>query len=109
MDWERINEIRDDPLVEIFEDILISLMVVAGVAGLLFFVSGVWPPMVAIQSGSMEPGLVRGDLVFVVDEGKFTPDGMKAHHGIITKEVAENSSSSYEVFGKEGDVIVYYP
>lgn len=35
----------------------------AVVAATLFAVSGVWPPMVAVESGSMAPSLRTGDLV----------------------------------------------
>lgn len=44
-------------------DALSTVAVVVAVGAVLFAVSGVWPPMVAVESGSMQPTLERGDLV----------------------------------------------
>jgi len=86
------------------------LMDIAGSAGsvvlvgmLLFAVSGVWPPLVAIESASMEPHIDKGDLVFVMEEERFS--GENAKHGVVTARQA----SSYDRFQQPGDVIVYEP
>ena len=48
---------------------------VALVGALLFAATGIWPPMVAVESGSMEPTLERGDLVVVSEPPRYGPDG----------------------------------
>ena len=44
--------------------ILKDLFFIFLIGGILFGVSGAWPPLVAIESESMEPNLHQGDLVF---------------------------------------------
>jgi signal peptidase len=51
-----------------------SALTVAMVGLLLFAVSGVWPPLVAVESGSMQPNMEKGDLVFVMEEQRFAPE-----------------------------------
>ena len=46
--------------------ILKDLFFIFLIGGILFGVSGAWPPLVAIESESMEPNLHQGDLVFVL-------------------------------------------
>ncbi|WP_236035432.1 S26 family signal peptidase [Haloarcula rubra] len=70
---------------------------------LLFAVSGVWPPLVAIESPSMDPHIEKGDLVFVMEEERFA--GANAEHGVVTAARGER----YVRFSRPGDVIVYAP
>ncbi|QSG04365.1 S26 family signal peptidase [Halapricum desulfuricans] len=87
-------------------DLLSSVGIVVLIGALLFTASGVWPPMVAIESGSMEPKMERGDLVFVMEADRFPGDG--AHEsGVVTARAGQ--STGYEKFGGYGDVIVYEP
>jgi signal peptidase len=92
-------------------DALTSLAIVVGIGLLLFAASGVWPPMVAIESGSMEPNMERGDLVFLVDTDRFVPDGAIVADGVSTgvvpADVAERTGRTE--FGRPGDVIVFRP
>lgn len=81
-------------------DIIVILLIVAGIGIVLFGVSGTWPALVAVESGSMEPNLPTYSLVFVVDENRFG-DWM-------TQEEAQASDAS-KVFNEYGDVIVYQP
>lgn len=81
-------------------DILLILLIVAGIGLVLFGVSGTWPALVAVESGSMEPNLPTYSLVFVVDENRFG--------GWMTQEEAKASGSS-KIFNEYGDVIVYQP
>lgn len=89
--------------VSIARDIAISVGVVLLIGLILFAVSGVWPPLVAIESGSMEPNMHRGDLVFLVDHERFASD--EAIGGITPVAVADE----HEKFGEEGDVIIFFP
>jgi len=94
----------DSPgVIEYVTDVVGSAGAVLLVGLLLFAVSGVWPPLVAIESPSMDPHIQKGDLVFVMEEERFA--GPNAQHGIVTAE----KGSSYVRFQQPGDVIVYEP
>jgi len=94
------------------KDVGIAIGSVALVFLLTFAYSGNWPPMVVIESGSMEhddnplypePGYTHlgiidtGDLVVVKDSEKSE---------IVT--YLEGKKTGYEKYGDYGDVIVYY-
>ncbi|WP_162318450.1 S26 family signal peptidase [Haloarcula limicola] len=85
------------------KDVVGSAGAVLLVGLLLFSVSGVWPPLVAIESPSMDPHIQKGDLVFVMEEERFA--GPNATHGVVTYQRGE----SYVRFQRPGDVIVYAP
>ena len=95
----------DEPpqVVQYGMDIVGSAGAVILVGLLLFTVSGVWPPLVAIESPSMDPHIEKGDLVFVMDEERFA--GGNARHGVVTAADADG----YSKFQQPGDVIVYKP
>jgi len=92
-------------------DVVTSVVIVAGIGVLLFAASGVWPPMVAVESGSMEPNMERGDLVFIVDNDRFVPDGAVENAGeatgVVPADVAERHDRTK--FGGHGDVVVFTP
>ena len=88
-------------------DLVTSALAVLVVGAYLFAISGVWPPLVAVESGSMEPNMERNDLVFVMEEHRFAGDGAAASTGVVTAAVG--NSSGYVKFGNPGDVIVYTP
>ena len=82
----------------IVKDIISTLITVAVIIGVGIALTGTWPFMVAVQSGSMEPNLHIGDVVILVSPSK-------------TKIVTwvEGKQNGYMSFGDYGDVIVYYP
>ena len=82
-----------------------SVLVVVMVGLLLFAISGVWPPMVAVKSGSMEPHMHRGDLVFVMEEHRLAPKAAVEGTGVATYR--SSLDTGYRRFGDYGDVIVY--
>ncbi|MFC7075077.1 S26 family signal peptidase [Haloarcula halophila] len=86
-------------------DILSSVTAVVMVGLFLFAVSGLWPPLVAIESPSMEPNIETGDMVFVMAEDRFPTEN--ASHGVVT--AATGANTGYDRFGRGGDVIVYEP
>lgn len=88
-------------------DVLSSVSSVLFVVVMLFAVSGVWPPLVAIESGSMEPRMQPGDLVFVMDEARFQGDGAHGATGVVTAR--SGAEGGYTSFGGPGDVVVYAP
>jgi signal peptidase len=100
----RFRTARSGPLLFVRET-LYSVLGVLAVGLLLFAISGVWPPMVAVESGSMEPEMQRGDLIFVTEPERFTPD--YGQGGIVTVEVG--TEEGYRSFGGNGSVIIYDP
>ena len=92
-------------------DVTITIVSVSLLAVYLFAISGVWPPMVAIESGSMEPNVQVNDLAFVMDADRFQPsEGIRAdggNTGVVTAAVG--AETGYSQFGRNGDVIVFAP
>jgi len=72
--------------------VLITFMVLSKL------VFGLWTPMVAVESGSMEPHMQIGDIIFIKNADRVN---------IITYEEGENSS--YKSFENYGNVILYRP
>jgi signal peptidase len=104
--WLRWAWTVDHGPVMFVREMLSTMVLVAAVGALLFAISGVWPPMVAVKSGSMEPHMQKGDLVLVVEDGRFTPGGAGvAGTGVVPQRQA--AERGYTKFGDEGDVIVY--
>ena len=97
----------DHPWVRFVREVLSSAAVVLLVGLVLFGVSGVWPPLVAVESGSMEPHMSRGDLVFVMEAGRFVPEAAVSGTGVVTHRDGE--AVGYRTFGDYGDVIVFDP
>ncbi|PSP84397.1 S26 family signal peptidase [Halobacteriales archaeon QS_6_64_34] len=95
----------DEPprVVQYGMDIIGSAGAVILVGLLLFTVSGVWPPLVAIESASMDPHIEKGDLVFVMEEERFA--GANDEAGVVTAQAADG----YTKFQQPGDVIVFQP
>lgn len=91
--------------VAFVEDVLSTIGVVVAIGLVLFAVAGVWPPMVAVASGSMAPHLQTDDLVLVTDEHRFTGDGVHGHTGVVTHRSGERTG--YDTFHQPGNVIVY--
>lgn len=88
-------------------EMLSSVAIVLVIGLILFGVSGVWPPMVAVESGSMEPNMEVGDLVFVTEPGRFAPDAADNDVGVVTHEAG--ASADYRTFGSYGSVVIYRP
>jgi signal peptidase len=94
----------DGPLL-VVREVALSAGSVAVVGVLLFAISGIWPPMVAVESGSMEPHMHRGDLVFITDPGRFAPDAADDETGVVPFQRAREAGRWK--FGDHGSVIVY--
>lgn len=94
--------------VVVVRDIVSSVATVAAIGLILFAISGIWPPLVAVESGSMEPHMSKGDLVFIVDETRYAPQSSVDDTGVSTLQSARDANG-YWKFGNNGDVIVYKP
>jgi signal peptidase len=94
-------------LLEMGKDILIAFAIVGIVLALLFAYCGVWPPMVVVESGSMEHfddrsefGVIdTGDMVFV--------KSISGAEDVVT--YVDGSKSGYSTYGAYGDVVIYRP
>ena len=102
----RFRHDKDGALMWIRE-MAASVGVVLLVGLLLFGVSGIWPPMVAVESGSMEPNMKVGDLVFVTEPGRLAPDAADNDVGVVTHETGQ--AADYRTFGSHGSVVIYTP
>ncbi|QLD85840.1 S26 family signal peptidase [Natronomonas halophila] len=109
VDWLKWFWTTDRGWVIYLRDVTTSVTAVLVIGLLLFAISGIWPPMVAIESGSMEPHMERGDLVFVVDDDRFVPDNAPVHEGQSTGVLPADraAGTGYRKFGGYGDVIVF--
>ncbi|SFH70024.1 signal peptidase, endoplasmic reticulum-type [Halorubrum aquaticum] len=102
----RFRHDMNGPLMWLRE-MLSSVAVVLLIGLILFAVSGVWPPMVAVESPSMEPNMNTGDLVFVTEPGRLAPDVSDNDIGVVTHEAGEENG--YRTFGDHGSVVIYQP
>lgn len=84
--------------VELVKDILFVVIVVALFSGVSKAALGLWTPMMAIESGSMEPHISKGDIVVIQ-----SPDRVEI------RTFREGKKTGYTSFGGYGDVIVYRP
>ena len=103
----RAEESDDGGWLLFGRDLLVSISIVLLFGGYLFAISGVWPPMVAIESGSMEPNMERNDLVFVMDTDRFQPESATDETGVVVAH--DGADVGYSQFGNPGDVIVFAP
>lgn len=103
--WLRWFNETDRGVIVYVREALSSILAVLLVGALLFAVSGIWPPMVAVESGSMEPHMERGDLVFVMEEHRLASDRAYGDTGVVTHRIGQQTG--YTRFGAPGDVIVY--
>lgn len=62
-----------------------------------YLIFGMWTPMVAVESGSMEPHMNIGDIIFIQNIERTS---------VITKD---DASTDYVSFKDKGDVILYRP
>ncbi|WP_226482197.1 S26 family signal peptidase [Natrinema amylolyticum] len=97
----------DDWRVTACRDVATSLAIIAVLVLLLFGISGTWPSFVAVESGSMEPNVREGDLVFVVDDDRFAGGSAVAETGVVTLE--SGRASGHERFASPGDVVIFVP
>ncbi|THE65735.1 S26 family signal peptidase [Salinadaptatus halalkaliphilus] len=99
--------LTDNGSVALVRDVVTILVLVGVVGGLLFAISGTWPPLVAVESPSMEPNVGEGDLVFVVDDDRFVGDDPAGDTGVVPLE--NGAGGTHETFGQPGDVVIFEP
>ena len=97
----------DKTSVAMTRDFLLSVSIVIVIVMLLFATTGVWPPLVAVESDSMEDQIMTGDLVIIVEPDRFSNDAAVPNTGVVPAEYAEDVG--YERFDRYGDVIIFAP
>ncbi|RKD93732.1 S24/S26 family peptidase [Halopiger aswanensis] len=97
----------DEETIVLARDVVSSVAIVAVIGLLLFAVSGIWPPLVAVESESMVPNMQKGDLIFITDSDRFVGDNPVEGTGVVTLERAQETG--YEKFNRPGDVIIFKP
>ena len=95
---------KGSELWDFLRDVIIAVVIVGVVIGGIFAYSGIWPPLVVIDSGSMKHG--ENSSVGTIDAGDL----------VLVKEVLEREDmityiegreSGHQTYGDYGDVIVY--
>jgi Signal peptidase I len=91
---------ENDQLKSFAKDIAVVLGIVLTFLILCQLVFGLWTPMYVVSSGSMEPNMNVGDIVFI-----------KSIHrtDVITQQDSIKMDKPYMKFNKGGDVILYRP
>ncbi|MDG6244664.1 MAG: signal peptidase I [Methanolobus sp.] len=87
----------DNFFVSLARDIITVLLAVLIFASFSQVVFGMWTPMVAVESGSMEPHMNVGDIVFIQSIDRTQ---------VITYD---EGAKKYSSFKNYGDVILYKP
>ena len=98
---ERLDQIKefyrsDSMSAGVLRDLVSVAKILLVFAILSQIMFGTWTPMRAIESGSMEPNMMVGDIVFIKDISRAS---------IVTQE--EGAISGYKTFGDYGNVILY--
>ncbi len=88
----------DNFLVSLARDLVSVILAVIVFASVSYMVFGMWTPMVAVESGSMEPHMNIGDIIFIKSIDRTQ---------VIT--YAEGKEKAYTSFGNYGNVILYKP
>ncbi len=99
-----MKEESKEELKSTAKDLIISVLVVGIIFLLLYAYSQVWPPIVVIESGSMQHGndshigtIDTGDIVLV--KKVYSPDDIVSY--------VEGRERGYMAYGDYGDVIIY--
>lgn len=94
---EKSAQEQENPWVSLGKDLLsvVAVVIIFMIISKLAF--GLWTPMVAVESGSMEPHMQIGDIIFIKSIDK---------SNITTYE--EGQKTGYKSFENYGDVILYH-
>lgn len=86
-------------------EVLISIVIVASLLGGLYVYSGEWPPLVVVESGSMQHDTTTSH-IGVIDTGDLIlVQAVRSQTDIVT--YIEGRATDYTTYGDYGDVIVF--
>lgn len=103
--WEDINEATGAFPVGAITDGLLATAVVAICMVLLVSISGLYPPLAVVSSGSMAPHIQTGDTVYMIEEARFSD--ATTDEAIVTYR--EGVDKGVKSFGSYGTVITFEP
>lgn len=83
---------------------VVALTVLTVGGSLLYAVAGTWPVVAGVESGSMEPNVVEGDLVVLTDPSRFAP-AANTSSSVVTYQAGRQHD--YRSFGSYGSVVVF--
>ena len=97
---------KKSEIMALVQDVVVALIVVAIVLGSLYVYGGRWPPMVVVESESMQHD---DELSFmgVIDTGDLTLVRTLENAGAPVTWV-EGRETDYQTYGEFGDVIIYH-
>ena len=93
-------------LIDVGKDIFIAFVIVMIAMGILFAYCRIWPPMVVVESGSMQRYDDRS-VVGVIDTGDMV--FVKSIGGTDDLTTYVDGEGSYLKYGTYGDVVIYRP
>jgi signal peptidase len=88
----------DNYWLALLRDIIVAFLVVAVILSIVYSYSGAESPLVAVQSGSMEPHINIGDVVY-----------NRGLNRVSVVTYNDGKATNYQRFGSYGDVIIYWP
>ncbi len=101
---DRKGNHREETLADTMKDVVVSIIIVAVLFLSLYAYAQTWPPIVVIESGSMQHGdeshigvIDTGDIVIV--KKIYSPEDVVSY--------VEGRESGYERYGDYGDVVIY--
>lgn len=98
---------------EISRDIMVAFVVVAVIMLVLYSYCGIWPPMVVIESGSMEhpPSIFeQRSYVGIIDTGDMVfVKKLNASYGQEVMTYVQGEATGHSTYGSFGDVVIYRP
>jgi signal peptidase len=98
---------RRDFALLLARDVAFAVLLVGLVIGALFAYARVWPPMVVVESGSMQHSGARSHLG-VIDTGDLVLlQSVSSSSDVVT--YVDGRVSGYETYSNYGDVIVFHP
>jgi len=86
-------------------DALVAGLIVAVFLGALYLYAGVWPPLVVVESSSMQHGKQASSLG-VIDTGDMVFQQSASTRGSVVTYI-EGRASGYSTYGDYGDVIIF--
>ncbi|MDD4307496.1 MAG: S26 family signal peptidase [Thermoplasmata archaeon] len=94
-------------LIDVGRDILIAFTIVVIVMLVLWAYCGIWPPMVVVESGSMQHSEDRS-FVGVIDTGDMVfVKTVDSKDDVVT--YVDGEATNYAHYGAFGDVVIYRP
>lgn len=96
-----------DEAVEWIKDIVVAAIIISLIMGALYAYTGTWPPMVVVESESMQHS-DDTSYIGVIDTGDIVlSKSTSSRHDIIT--YVTGRATGYRAYGDYGDVVIYRP